>query len=419
MDIRHIFKNDIFVGIVKHVLYLSYDGMTDPLGQSQVLPYIIGLSKVGYSFHLVSFEKPDRYNENRLTIEAICKENNIDWHPLKYTKRPPLLSTVWDVLKMRRVSNKLHKKHGLSLIHCRSYISALIGLSFKRKKGIPFLFDMRGFWADERVDGGLWNLENLLYKWVYNFFKKKELDFFHESDHIVSLTKTGKNEIISWDKMSDLGSKISVIPCCVNTQKFDFNLISEKQKNQLRSELNIDNDSYVMGYVGSIGTWYMLDEMLSFFHRNTKEKNKPIFLFVSREKPSYIFKAAADIGISMESIRVVSSMHHEVPCYMSLFSCSIFFILPAFSKKASSPTKQGELMSMGIPIICNDGVGDTADIVKKFNAGFVVPASEIDTCILNEFNFDRDQAIKGAHTFFGLDSGVNTYIEIYKTISAQ
>ena len=94
LDILHIFKNDIFVGIVKHVLYLSYDGMTDPLGQSQVLPYIIGLSKVGYSFHLVSFEKPDRYNENRLTIEAICKENNIDWHPLKYTKRPPLLLSL-------------------------------------------------------------------------------------------------------------------------------------------------------------------------------------------------------------------------------------------------------------------------------------------------------------------------------------
>ena len=159
---------------MKHVLYLSYDGMTDPLGQSQVLPYIIGLTKAGYSFHLVSFEKPDRFKENRSTIDVICRENNIDWHPLKYTKRPPLLSTVWDVVKMRRVAMQLHKKYGLSLIHCRSYISALIGLSFKRKKGVPFLFDMRGFWADERVDGGLWNLDNPIYKWVYNFFKKKD-----------------------------------------------------------------------------------------------------------------------------------------------------------------------------------------------------------------------------------------------------
>ena len=29
----------------KQILYISYDGITDPLGQSQILPYIIGLTK--------------------------------------------------------------------------------------------------------------------------------------------------------------------------------------------------------------------------------------------------------------------------------------------------------------------------------------------------------------------------------------
>lgn len=41
----------------KQVLYISYDGMTDPLGQSQVLPYLVGLSKEGFQFTLVSCEK--------------------------------------------------------------------------------------------------------------------------------------------------------------------------------------------------------------------------------------------------------------------------------------------------------------------------------------------------------------------------
>ena len=57
--------------MTKNVLYLSYDGMTDPLGQSQVLPYIIGLSKKGYKFHLVSFEKPNRLRK----IEKSLKES--------------------------------------------------------------------------------------------------------------------------------------------------------------------------------------------------------------------------------------------------------------------------------------------------------------------------------------------------------
>ena len=39
------------------VIYISYDGMSDQLGQSQVLPYIEGLSKFGHTFELISFEK--------------------------------------------------------------------------------------------------------------------------------------------------------------------------------------------------------------------------------------------------------------------------------------------------------------------------------------------------------------------------
>ena len=54
---------------MKHVLYLSYDGMTDPLGQSQVLPYIIGLSQEGFQFTLISFEKKDRYESHKHIIE--------------------------------------------------------------------------------------------------------------------------------------------------------------------------------------------------------------------------------------------------------------------------------------------------------------------------------------------------------------
>ncbi len=53
------------------------------------------------------------------------------------------------------------------LVHCRSYITALVGLWMKKKFGVKVIFDMRGFWADERVDGGLWDLKNPLFKFVY------------------------------------------------------------------------------------------------------------------------------------------------------------------------------------------------------------------------------------------------------------
>ena len=37
------------------VLYLSYDGLTDGLGRSQVLPYIFGLEAKGHHFTTVSY----------------------------------------------------------------------------------------------------------------------------------------------------------------------------------------------------------------------------------------------------------------------------------------------------------------------------------------------------------------------------
>ena len=163
---------------VKRVLYLSYDGMTDPLGQSQVLPYLIGLSKKGYQFTLISFEKAERFDKGKAIIEKICNDNHIDWHPLSYTKTPPILSTLKDIRSLKNKIIVLQRINPFLIVHCRSYITSLAGLWMKKKWGVKFVFDMRGFWADERVDGGLWNLKNPLFKTVYNYFKKKEKQFF-------------------------------------------------------------------------------------------------------------------------------------------------------------------------------------------------------------------------------------------------
>ncbi|MEI6853447.1 MAG: glycosyltransferase, partial [Bacteroidota bacterium] len=64
------------------VLYISYDGMTDPLGQSQVIPYIEGLTKKGLEFHLLSCEKPERFATEFAQISEKLLQANIHWHPI-------------------------------------------------------------------------------------------------------------------------------------------------------------------------------------------------------------------------------------------------------------------------------------------------------------------------------------------------
>jgi hypothetical protein len=126
---------------VKRVLYLSYDGMTDPLGQSQVLPYLIGLGKKGYRFTLISFEKPGRYETAKDVIATLCTSNGIEWHPLIYTKSPPIFSTIKDIESLKSKIRSLHKVNRFDIVHCRSYITAITGLWMK-KNGAPGLYSI-------------------------------------------------------------------------------------------------------------------------------------------------------------------------------------------------------------------------------------------------------------------------------------
>jgi len=402
-------------------LYISYDGLTDPLGQSQVLPYLEGLSKRGIQFYIISFEKNERFNQLKETIESRCNAAGITWIPLMYTKNPPLISTVLDLRKMRRLAFKLHREQEFDVVHCRSDLPALIGHKLQ-KKGVKFIFDMRGFWADERVEGKIWNLKNPIFKWAYNFFKKKELAFFRDADAVISLTKNGKNEILSWKELKDEPPHIQVIPCCVDLDKFDPNKIEKFEVAEVKRDLKIDNSDFILGYVGSIGTWYMLDEMIDFYHSIRERYKTPRFLFVSGESESTLKQKATEKGIPNEEIVVTSVSHSAVPLYLSVFDFAIFFIRPTFSKKASSPTKQGELMALGIPIICNAGVGDTDEIIEEYKAGEIISnlnGENYTQTPLDSNLYDVSVIRKGAEEVYSLEKGVEKYYEVYRFVTGN
>lgn len=403
----------------KKVLYISYDGMTDPLGQSQVLPYLSKLSKENLDFHLISFEKEIAFEKNKATIQQICDAANITWHPIKYTKKPAVFSTLWDIYHMSKKASDLQAEHHFSIVHCRSYISSLIGLKMKRKHNIPFIFDMRGFWADERVDGNIWDLKSPFYKFIYTYFKKKEKLYLAESDKIISLTSAGKQVILDWNVEGVKDAKIDVIPCCVNLELFNPSAIKKEEQAKLRIDLAIQAHNYVLGYVGSIGTWYMLSEMLDYFIELKKTKESAKFLFVTGESAGMIWKTANNKGIAKEDLIITSCIHSEVANYISLFDFSIFFIRPTFSKKASSPTKQGEIMAMGIPLVCNHGVGDTDFIVEKYKSGLVIKdftPTAYQEIIASDFEFNTAELKAGAKDYFSLEQGFESYLKVYKSL---
>jgi glycosyltransferase involved in cell wall biosynthesis len=403
----------------KKILYISYDGMTDSLGQSQVIPYLAGLSAAGYEITILSFEKKDVFQKGHANISAILKRNDIEWVPLFYTKKPPVLSTLWDVWQMMSKANKLHQQKNFALVHCRSYISALAGMSMQRRYGIKFVFDMRGFWADERIDGNIWTLTNPIYRTIYRFFKNKEKQFLENADRVITLTHAAKQEIHTWKNISNNPVPITVIPCCVDMDKFSSEKVEHSLKIQLKKDLGIKDGDYVLSYLGSLGTWYMLDEMLDFFKVLLSKKNSAKLLFVTNTPEEEISQAVSKKGIDSTSVIITCSSFDRVPTYLSLSDSSIFFIKPAYSKKGSSPIKQGELMSMGIPVVCNSNVGDTEWIVRKYHSGTVVDALNVQSYEkaadeLLSTQFDKAEIIRGSAEYFALKVGVGEYLNVYR-----
>lgn len=402
------------------ILYLTYDGLTDPLGQSQVLPYIFGLSRLGYRITIISFEKANRREQIGRLRENINLQG-IQWVDLPYTKSPPILSTVYDLWKLRSTTRKLCRQERFSIVHCRSYITSLVGLWLKRKFGLKFIFDMRGFFADERIDGGMWDQKKLIYRFIYRFFKKRESEFLGHADSTVCLTEDAYQEMLTWRMVPNQPRPIHVIPCCVDLELFQP-AQPEEQRSSLQKQLGLSGEELVLSYVGAVGTWYLLEEMLDFFQRLLIRKPNARLLFITQEDEGMIRAKARTRGIPAQNILVKKAQRQEVPLYLSLSQLSIFFIKPVYSKKASSPAKLGEILSMGIPVICNTNIGDTDRIILDAGAGAIVRSftTEDYDFIINDLdriiNLPKGPIRAAAERIYSLDKGVAAYHEIYQKL---
>jgi glycosyltransferase involved in cell wall biosynthesis len=403
-------------------LYLSYDGMCDPLGASQVLPYLFGLARNGHRITLISFEKPGRGVDERAAVATACAAAGIDWRPLRYHRRPPVLSSLYDVQRMYRLAVRLHRASRFDLVHCRSYIPAAAGLHLKRRFGVPLLFDMRGFWPEEKTEGGRWNLHNPAFRLVYRYFKRLERELLAESDAIVSLTEAGKTELLRRPELRGNADRITVIPCCVDFSHFAP--ADADARRAARRDLGIADDAAVLAYLGSLGGNYMLGEMLDFFRVFREWHPGARFLFVTREDERSIRAEGARRGIENVEMVVQPASRTEVARLIAAADLGIAFKQPSFSALACSPTKLGEILAMELPIITNSGVGDVEQVVEQTGAGIIVRAFDDDAYrraldSLDHLSPAMDKWRSGARRWFDLDRGVVSYDAIYGAIASS
>jgi glycosyltransferase involved in cell wall biosynthesis len=374
------------------VIYVSYDGMLEPLGRSQVLAYLTRLAPT-HHITLISFEKSTVKQQQ---LRAELSKLGINWLPLRYHKRPPVLSTLLDVVAGRRALIRAARANPPDIIHIRSYVPALMGLLAGRSVTAKLLFDIRGFWVDERVEGGIWRRRGVLFRVA----KRWEKRFFNEADGIVTQTHASLPQIRAW--AAERRVVLEVVPNCVDLQRFTVRPARPEGPHAV--------------WIGSIGTWYRFD----LAPRLAMALGLPLTVLTPQTDLAH-----NQLGGYPATVAFVPA--ERLPYELRAGDIGLCLISSSFSKLASSPTRFAEYLAAGMPVVVTEGVGDLAPTVQRERVG-VVLRGETDERItdaaaaVTQLAADpdvRERCRRLAEAQFNADAGSAQYAEIYRRLIAQ
>lgn len=404
------------------VLYITFDGLLDPIPYSQIVPYLEGFAGDGCDVRVLSFEKRGGKEKRRQIIELRYRleKKGIRWCYFDWHNRPYVLAQLFNLFQGFTMILYLAFRTKIRFIHARSYPAALLALTFKHLLGIRFLFDMRGFWADEKVDGGLWKKDGVLYhltKWI-------ERRLVTGADRVIVLSRQ------AWKLLPELvGQKrnelppVDVIPCCVEVERFA--IVPRDSVERRRRELGFPKDAVVVTYLGSIGTFYKFEESVDFF-KVWKDYRREVRLLVITPNPhDIVWEVLRRKNIQGGDCRVISATPEAVPSYLAMTHFGLAFFSMTFSKEASSAVKVAEYLASGLPVVVSDKAGDIPAIVEKEGIGVVIASYSKDEYVravwhletllptLDEYQ-KKCRAI--AQEFFSQESGLEKYRHIYKQL---
>jgi glycosyltransferase involved in cell wall biosynthesis len=282
---------------------------------------------------------------------------------------------------------------------------------------VRFIFDMRGFWIDERFERGIWPRGHPAYSAIAAWLRKRERDLFTSSDAVVSLTEAAREELTRRGDAS-WAEKTSVIPCCVDLAHFDPR--GGEARARGKALLGLDDDAPVLLYLGSVGGAYPLSPVLRFFKAWTGGRRDARLLFVTRD-PSASILGHPDASALHDQLIFRAAERAEVPALVAAADAGVSFILPSFCAVASSPTKVGEMLAMGLPVAANDRIGDIGLIMSEPAAGVLLPdfsdaAIEAAAISLRPFTSPTQAARRVAESWFALEQGVETYDRLYRAL---
>jgi len=250
------------------------------------------------------------------------------------------------------------RAHGAELVHARGYVPAFIA----QRLGLPFLFDMRGFWPDERVDGEHWKRSSLRYR----MWKGIERTLCRDARAIVVLTERAQGELRRLG-LAPAETPVRVIPTCADLAHFRPVPPEERPP-----ECRADVPRYLI--LGSTGTWYLRDETLDLAALALHRDSRAVLHVLTLDAPGPLARGLVARGVAEHRVVVRAVPPADVPRWISGARAAFILLRSSWSKGASCPTKLGELLGCGVPVLMTPGIGDADRILDGSRVGVMVTA---------------------------------------------
>ena len=360
--------------------YVTIDSLSEGVGSSQILPLVSFLSKSGLKIKLISYEKllPD------LQLRDDLKSIGVDWDSRPFVSNG-LLGGLERLNDLRKAIPKTR------LIHARSDIPAVSAITSGQA---PVLWDVRSLWADQKI----LIQKNLFNSAAYPLYRSLESIAARKSSAMSTLTSAVVPVLEQRHKR--LPSLRTVVPTAVNLSRFKLNANMPAKIQALFS--------------GTFNDYYDLDLSRLFM----QEFGRQISVETHWARPIESHRSHIGVGESKVFPSSQTAMAHLIPNYS--FGVSVCKLNAGPSLTAAMPTKIGEFLACGRPIVVNKGLGDMDRLIKEFDAGVILDgspdnllqsASKLANLLLDPETPLRCRAL--AEKYFSMENGAKKYLDLY------
>ena len=390
-------------------LYITYDGLLDPLGQSQVLPYIKSLVSKGHTFTIISFEKQDRSADLIVALEKHLATYGIRWERLTFKKGnlkffSRVISGVIAIWK-----NRLRSKY--DVVHLRGFMPAAIYKASLLRT--PFIYDIRAF-IGEWVDIGKIKERT----WLGRFLIGLDRRSVESASGLVVLDKSGA--LLLKEIYNIPSVPLKIIRTCTDTSLY----LSKNKKTFTQ-----DDKNFKFVFLGGAIVPYRPDLALKFVYELIKKGLNCHIDFINERDHEQIYLAAKEVNFPIDKINVYKLEKNSIPSALLQFDCGLIFNNPSRWRRVSSPTKFGEYLAAGLHTVALNGISvleefsessGCVDLVSEHDLYRGLPANKLDRIVENirtPSRINRCQEL--ARREFSLKIAGDIYAELYSEMEVQ